>query len=159
MAPKQRPGQSKQDYRTPPEFLEAVKQLLRIEEFDIDLAASPENAVCPRFYTEQDNSLEQPWKVGEGWNWCNPPFAKLEPWVMKAFNEMAGYGAKTAMLVPAAVGANWWRDWVDDMARVYFLNGRLAFIPDRPKWLYPKDCALLLYAPFVDGYRVWDWRP
>ncbi len=38
--PKQKPGRSKQDYGTPPEFLDAVKARFRIEAFDCDLAAS-----------------------------------------------------------------------------------------------------------------------
>jgi hypothetical protein len=42
---------------------------------------------------------------------------------------------------------------------VLLLNGRLAFMPDKPAWLYPKDCILCLYGPFVEpGYEVWNWR-
>lgn len=158
MAPIQKPGRSKQDYCTPPEFLLALKKRLAIEEFSIDLAADCDNRVTHLFYTEQDNALIQPWGHIGGWAYCNPPFAHLEPWVDKAAVEGI-HGASIAMLVPASVGANWWRLCVDGLAHVLFLNGRLAFMPDKPKWLYPKDCALLLYTPYIfGGYEVWDWR-
>lgn len=159
--PKQRPGQSKQDYCTPPEFLSAVKNRLKIGNFDIDLAASAENAVCANYYDEEDDALadNNPWMVTQGgWAWLNPPFAHIAPWVEKAAKE-SWNGAHIAMLVPASVGANWWGEWVEPYAYQSFLNGRLAFMPDKPKWLYPKDTALLLYHPWsFTGHEIWTWR-
>lgn len=152
--PKQKPGQSKQDYQTPPEFLVALKNRLGIQDFDIDLAASKENAVCLSYYDEEMDSLKQSW-VRKGWGFCNPPYANIRPWVKKACDEVQK-GAKVAILVPAAVGANWWRDYVDQQASVWFLNGRLTFVGAAGP--YPKDCAVLLYGPFHPVYSVWNWR-
>jgi phage N-6-adenine-methyltransferase len=160
--PRQKPGRSKQDYGTPPEFLEAVKGRLEIPFFDCDLAASPENAVAGRYYTKAENSLLHPWTCGRGWNWLNPPFTNIGAWVNKANISSTLFGARTAMLVPAAVGANWWRDFVHERASVLFINGRLTFVGCSDP--YPKDCALLLYAPpSRDGcdppsYDVWTWK-
>jgi phage N-6-adenine-methyltransferase len=154
VAPKQKPGRSKQDYCTPPDFLEAVQKRLQ-EEFTWDLAASKENAIADHFYTEEDNSLIQDWSALAGWLWCNPPFGHIAPWVEKAACN-SNDGAKIAMLVPASVGANWWLEWVDDIAYVLFLNGRLTFSGETTP--YPKDCALLLYTPFIRrGYDIWSW--
>lgn len=157
--PAQKPGSSKQDYATPRIFLAAVKAWLGVRDFDIDLAASAENAVTAPYYDEAQNSLVQPWKVGRGWNWLNPPFARIEPWVQRAWTQLNEAGAQTAVLIPAGVGANWWRDWVHRKAHVLLLNGRLAFMPDKPTWLYPKDTALLLYGMQTrPEYDVWTWR-
>lgn len=169
MAPKQKPGKSKQDYVTPWVFINAVKQLLAIEEFDIDLSASAENTRVPGcYYTKQDNALVQPWKIGDGWNWLNPEFSLIGPWVGRAFDQAVTSHARTAVLVPAGVGSNWWRDFVHEKADVHFLNGRITFdgCPPNPKTgkvdPYPKDCALLLYshdAYAVRGsYNVWTWH-
>lgn len=153
-------GGSRQDYQTPPEFVTAVRHKLGIVDFAFDLAASPENAVVSDFFTEADNSLSQHWDEvlrPKNWGWLNPPFANIAPWVEKAYREslMASH-PNVAMLVPASVGANWWRDWVHAKARVLCLNGRIQFVGAKDP--YPKDCALLLYSESVDpGYEVWTW--
>lgn len=152
--PRQQPGTSKQDVRTPKVFLAAVKHRLGIDRFIVDLAASKSNTVAKKFYSERSNALVQPW-VFDGWNWLNPPFCDLKPWVQKAYEE-SGLGAHTAMLVPAGVGSNWWRDWVHSKARVLLLNGRITFVGHKQP--YPKDCALLLYEPnVVPAYECWTW--
>lgn len=155
--PQQKPGKSEQSVETPDELIVAVKRRLCIEEFSIDLAADVQNAKAAFYYDEKTNALEQPWMTVRGWNWCNPPYANLKLWTLKSFNETVEFGAHTAMLVPAAPGANWWRDWVDGIAHVLFLNGRVTFKGhDKP---YPKDLALLLYSPIVwGGYEVWSWK-
>jgi phage N-6-adenine-methyltransferase len=153
--PAQKPNRSKQDYCTPKAFLAAVRSRLQIQDFDIDLAATAENTVTTRFYATAQNSLIQPWTVGDGWNFLNPPFADLAPWVEKAWAE-AQRGARTAVLVPAAVGSNWWRDCVHGKAHVLLLNGRITFVGETQG--YPKDCCLLLYGPsIVPQYSVWTW--
>lgn len=159
--PKQKPGRSKQDYGTPPEFLVAVKAKLGIADFDFDLAASHDNAVTDLYFIEHDNALTcESWKCGDGWNWLNPPYGDIEPWVAKAYREWFAHDAQTAMLIPAAVGTNWWREWVHRKCRVLLLNGRLTFVGHTAP--FPKDCALLLYAstvPFVGPeYDVWTWK-
>lgn len=173
--PIQKPGKSKQNYRTPKALLDAIKLRLHIKEFAWDLAADKDNRVCEGYYDEAMDSLVQPWNLG-GWNWLNPPYSDIEPWVAKAANESLN-GASTVMLVPASVGANWWRTWVEGYAFQSFLNGRLCFIPDWRDYtkiddktgltvpafksppLYPKDCAILLYAPWnFTGHEIWKWE-
>jgi phage N-6-adenine-methyltransferase len=167
MAPKQKPGRSKQDYCTPPEFLDALKNKLAIPRFWCDLAASKENAVAEWFYTQEDDALKQDWNAatcnffvprfhpGE-WAFCNPPYANIRPWAMKAYTESAK-GAQIAMLTPASVGANWWADYVQDGAYTLFLNGRLTFTGETTP--YPKDSAILLWTKWTAGSNsVWSWR-
>jgi phage N-6-adenine-methyltransferase len=43
--------------------------------FDLDAAASAANAQAPRFFTRQENALEQEWA---GVVWLNPPFSRSE---------------------------------------------------------------------------------
>lgn len=154
--PKQKPGRSKQDYGTPPEFIEAVKRRLCVSAFDWDLAATYDNAIAPNFFSAADDALAQPWPAGP--NWLNPPFARIAPWVRKAKEELCGEReSQTVMLVPAAVGSNWWRDYVHGVADVIFINGRIRFVGCTDP--FPKDCALLLYQPFAGTrWYVWDWR-
>lgn len=156
--PKQKPGQSKQDYRTPPEFIDAVKTLLEIDRFDIDIAADDDNAVADCYFSERHSAFEAPNWVGEGgWNWLNPPYNNIKHWVRRAHAEAYFDKVRTAVLIPASVGANWWRDYVHFKSEVLFLNGRITFQGcDAP---YPKDCALLLYPPreCSSYYDVLTW--
>ena len=157
--PIQKPGRSKQDYGTPPELLAAIKRRLGIGQFDIDLAASAENAVCVNYYDEAMDALadRNPWKVTQGgWAFCNPPYSHIEPWVTKAVRE-ADAGAHIAMLLPASTGSNWWAAWVEGYAYTLFLNGRVTFVGCSAP--YPKDSALILYTPqFFLGHEIWFWE-
>ena len=151
--PRQKPGRSKQDYGTPPEFLAAVKAYLRIEDFTMDLAADAENRVTQGYYDRHDDSLAKAWPA-RGWSWLNPPYARIGPWVQKAYRT-SQLGAKTAVLIPAGVGSIWWREWVHHKCRVLFVSPRLTFVGCEDP--YPKDCALLLYGRDL-GYDVWTWK-
>jgi len=158
--PEQKPGRSKQDYGTPKVFLDAVKMRLGIEEFDIDLAADEHNRVSDCYFDEAMNGLKQDWYGFNGWNWLNPPFSHIAPWVERAYTQAVKHNVHTAVLIPAGVGSNWWRDWADRKANILLLNGRITFVGCEDP--YPKDCALLLYPGRLCKdmgmqYRVWSW--
>jgi len=79
--PAQKPGKSRQDYGTPPEFLRAVER--KFGQIVVDLAAHERNHVAPDYYGPHTNSLVQDWTKHEGVLWLNPPFGKPEPWAAK----------------------------------------------------------------------------
>lgn len=151
--PAQKPGRSRQDFGTPDDFIAAVKSRLGIDHFAVDLAADASNTKAPLFFSAADDSLQQDWRSwkGKGWCWLNPEFANIAPWAKKCADSAP---TKIPLLVPAAVGSNWFRDYVDGKAYVLLLNGRLCFDGKNP---YPKDCILCLYG-VPPGYEVWDWR-
>ena len=150
-------GRSKQDYATPMVLITAVKNRLGIGGFAVDLAADEANAKADMWIDEGRNSLALDWRlvIGAGWGWLNPPFDNITPWAKKC----AETDAKIAFLVPASVGSNWYRDYVHRHAFTLFLNGRVPFMPDKPKWLFPKDCMVCLYGYGKVGNDVWTWRP
>lgn len=162
--PRQKPHRSRQDYSTPDNFIKAVKQRLGIKEFAFDFAADPTNCKARDWWGIEDDALSQSphewaFRCGRGrWGFLNPEFAHIDPWARACYMTKQLRG-QVAFLVPAAVGANWFRDWVHGKALVLALNGRLAFMPDKPKWLYPKDTMLCLYSPDIEpGFDIWEWR-
>jgi phage N-6-adenine-methyltransferase len=156
--PVQKPGESFQNYQTPDAFRWAALKLLGQKTWSWDLAASKENSQSPYgYYNEELDAFTKPWNVWDGWIWLNPPYKDIRPWAEKCY-QSSQIGAKIAFLVPASVGANWYRDFIHNKAYVLFLNGRLAFIPDKPNWLYPKDLILVLYNKWAIGSNVWDWK-
>lgn len=152
MTPPQKPGRSRQDFETPEGFLRPVRDLLGIFAFNRDLAADATNAKAVDFWTVEDDALAQDWSQLWGWNWLNPPFGNITPWVKKA----AEANKKIAVLLPAGVGANWYRDYVDGKAFVFNLNGRITFVGESQG--YPKDCILAVYGTPYRGAAVWNWR-
>lgn len=173
--PVQKPGKSDSTVLTPPDFLKATKRFLGIKRFEIDLAASHDNAVADHYITEVEGSLSRDWvrffkknaRDVNGWCWLNPPYAKIRPWVEKC--DEASPSLRIALLVPAAIGANWWREHVYRVGKVYIV-GRLNFL-DRfhnpivsPKTglptPYPKDLALVLYGngSAEADYDYFDWK-
>lgn len=166
--PRQKPGLSKQDYATPPDLIAAIKKRFGVKEFAYDLAASQENTKAKFFFCEEQDSLKQDWLKLRGDLWLNPPFSRIGPWAEKCFSttwrntepHLSHVGPimrrdrRIFFLVPAAVGANWWRESVDGKARVFFLNGRPSFDGVGP---YSKDIALCLYAD-KPGYECWRWK-
>lgn len=134
---------------------------MRIPRFAHDFAADATNAKAATFFDKATNALRQPhWEavLGGEWGWLNPPFGHIRPWAARC-RETGDAGGSLAFLVPAGVGANWFRDYVHGQALVLALNGRLAFMPKQPTWLYPKDCMLCLFSPTVTvGFDVWNWH-
>lgn len=168
-------GQSKQDYATPREFIDAV--VSQFGALDFDLAATYENTVAPHFFGPPEtkrgvrggthcrgiDAFTQDWTELSGNLWLNPPFDRIAPWAAKCavsaewMYEGCRPGEcprKIFFLVPAAVGSNWWASWVHERARVLFLNGRICFDGIAP---YPKDCALIVYG-MPPGYEIWRWK-
>lgn len=156
------PHRSKQNYATPEAFVVSAKRRLGIDRFEHDFAADQFNAKALTYFDEARDALSVPdWHtyIEGGWGWLNPPYTDIDPWARRCKELKWRHGGSIAFLVPASVGSNWFRDHVDGHARVLLLNGRIPFIPDKPTWLYPKDCILCLYSPDVlHGYEVWDWR-
>lgn len=157
--PQQRPGRSKQDYGTPNAFTTAVERRFQMR-LHFDLAASDKNAIvlAPNYFTQQDDALVQNWHKAVGadhWAWLNPPYANIGPWAAKCGRE--GLHIHIAMLVPASIGSNWFRDYVHEKALVLALSPRLTFRGCTTP--YPKDTILCVYGPTIaSGFDVWNWR-
>lgn len=162
--PKQKPGRSKQNYRTPKNLFNAILKRLAIDHFAFDFAADRFNTKAKYWWGEKDNSLARGSKNwlqmlrGE-WGWLNPPFARIGRWARKCVMTHRR-GGKIALLVPASVGSNWFLQyiWQEPGVKVIYLNGRPSF---DGKAGFPKDCMLVLFLgtqlrPFES--EVWTWK-
>lgn len=149
-------GESRQDFETPADLLAAAET--RWGPLEMDLAATAETAKAPNFITPEQDSLA-PLTVWprDAVCWLNPPFGHIEPWAAKCARQRERLESEglIILLVPAAVGSNWYAKHVHDVARVYFLNGRIKFVGATQP--YPKDCLLAVYGD-APGYEVWRWR-
>lgn len=93
--------------------------------FTLDPCATAENAKCAKFFTKEDNGLEQSWD-GEV-VFCNPPYGRgLKNWVKKA--AIAG-GETAVLLIPARPDTSYFHDYIYNKPNVEirFIRGRLKF--------------------------------
>ena len=148
-------------YVTPRAFLKAVNTVWPI---GWDLACDETNNALVAIhgvvfrmdgFTERDNALAMVWNQTTDWNWANPPYSDIEPWVKKAYEESL-LGAKIVMLLPQSHDANWARDWVTGKCLCLDVMGRLKF--SGAKTAYPKGLMLCVYAKGLVGRGEFEWR-
>lgn len=114
------------EWATPQDLFDRLNAKYR---FTLDVCATTENAKCSRYFTPEQNGLEQEWGVDRVW--CNPPYGRnIGDWVRRCSG--AGFEVRqrpelAVMLLPARTDTRWWHDFVIPYGRVEFIRGRLKF--------------------------------
>ena len=135
------PAHPSDEWRTPPElFLKLNSEF----DFDLDAAATPENALCQFYLTKEDDALAPEWRK-VGWPgervWLNPPYGKqLKFWVEMARWQADMLGKLVVLLLPCHTAEKWFHEWIYDernrpphlpwgpcVSEVRFVRGRLKF--------------------------------
>lgn len=89
--------------------------------FTTDVCATPDNAKCKQFYTQEMDGLKQEWT---GVCWCNPPYGReLPKWVKKASDAKC----TVVMLIPARTDTKWFHDYIYGKTEIRFIKGRIKF--------------------------------
>jgi len=92
--------------------------------FELDVCAIAENTKCEKYFTPDQDGLQQEWN---GICWMNPPYGKtIGAWMKKAY-ESSLVGATVVCLIPARTDTNWFHDWVVDKAEVRYVRQRITF--------------------------------
>jgi phage N-6-adenine-methyltransferase len=97
--------------------------------FELDAAATVENAKCKKFWTKEDDGLKQSWAIStKNSVWLNPPYSRnLDQWIHKAHTYANTYNIKTVMLLPARTDTAWFHDFIYNQYEIRFIRGRLKF--------------------------------
>lgn len=112
-------------WSTPKDFFD---KLNTVHNFGLDVCATPENAKCSNYFTEQQDGLKQDWVSASGGAacWMNPPYGRsITKWMKKAY-ETSQRGVKVVCLVPARTDTKWWHDYAMK-GEIQFIRGRLKF--------------------------------
>jgi len=114
-------------WATPPEVFGPLHSEF---DFTLDPCATPANAKCQTFFTEDQNGLDQSWDGHRVF--MNPPYGReVYAWTRKA-REEAERGVLVVGLLPASTDLAWWHDDVVGRAEVRYLRGRVRFLTDGP---------------------------
>ena len=76
------PPKERDEAQTPADIYWWVSEIFG--PFDVDLAATARNALCPKFLTKEDDALTEVWAAHGDRGWCNPPYSNPGPWIDKA---------------------------------------------------------------------------
>jgi site-specific DNA-methyltransferase (adenine-specific) len=110
------------DWATPQEFFDMLDEIFH---FTLDPCADEKNHKCEKYFTKEQNGLEQSWN-GET-VFCNPPYGRdIGLWLQKSVDE-ARNGATIVLLIPARTDTKWFHELVFPNASVWFVKGRLKF--------------------------------
>lgn len=125
--------------------------------FEIDLAASHENALCVHHFTKDDDSLAQEWR---GTGWLNPPYGReIGLWTRKAQLEAHLHHATVVALLPARTYTRWFWQHLSK-AEVRLLPGRLKFEQNSvPMWPAPFPSCIAIFRPSDVVGRIIKWNP
>jgi phage N-6-adenine-methyltransferase len=127
------------EWSTPRDFFNKLD--MEFGPFDLDPCATPENAKCSRFFTRQQNGLNQKW-IGKVW--MNPPYGReIGKWISKAY-ESSLTGALVVCLVPARTDTAWFQDFAM-RGEIRFIRGRLKFGGSKNSAPFPS--AIVVFRP------------
>ena len=92
--------------------------------FTLDSCATPENALCSKYFTKDIDGLTQDWS--KDIVFMNPPYGReIGKWIKKAYEE-SQKGAVVVCLIPSRTDTAYWHDYVMK-GKITFIRGRLKF--------------------------------
>ncbi len=157
-------------WRTPPEVFNTLNKEF---EFVADMAASSENALCPIYFDEEDDSLSFDWNLALRSNienkyvWLNCPYSNPMPWVKKAIESQYN-GLGVVMLLNADCSVGWFHEALKNVSEIRFIvsdgkitkgrinSGRIAFIDKFGEAISSnnKPQFVLVFNPFKIGDSI-----
>lgn len=109
-------------WATDPELIAWMEA--RYGKYDIDAAASAENAVCEKFYDEKRNCLKIWWGKNKH-IWLNPPYSHPDPFVKKVIEQM-DHGNQIDMLLPGDNSTAWFAEARKNAAEIIWIEAELT---------------------------------
>ncbi|MFD1705257.1 DNA N-6-adenine-methyltransferase [Siminovitchia sediminis] len=127
-------------WATPQDFFDKLNAEFN---FELDVCATEDNAKCSKYYSPEEDGLQQEWK---GICWMNPPYGRvIGDWVKKAY-ESSLKGATVVCLLPARTDTKWWHD--------YCMKGEIRFVKGRLKFGESKNSAPFPSAVVIFGDKA-----
>lgn len=117
------------DKRPTPQYV--FDHLDREFHFDLDAAAGhePELHKCDRYFTVEDDALQQDWNASSA-VFLNPPYSNMRVWIEKAYEESVKHQVPVVLLVSAGTGLTWFGWAFERAAEIRFIIGHLSFRDD-----------------------------
>lgn len=152
------------EWGTPPELFALLDEEFRKETgglgFTLDAAASAKNRKVDRYFSKEDDALNQSWET-EGAVWLNPPYSRglLCKFFAKAHEESRRHGLTVVMIVPPRTSTAYWHDHALECSEIRMIRGRVGFIrEDGYQNAAPADSVLVIFRGGKNAH-VYSSRP
>nr|WP_241647871.1 phage N-6-adenine-methyltransferase [Rosenbergiella metrosideri] len=149
------PLENRDTWQTPRDLFQALNAEFH---FQLDAAASDRNALCKRFITAEENTLEADWSsyVTSGYAWLNPPYSDPSPFIEKTAREKELNHVGCVMLLPADTSVGWFKSAIGSASEVRFITGgRLSFVSSltgKPVNGNNKGSMLIIWHPWPTNH-------
>lgn len=150
----------RQEWRTPDDFFCVLNNEFG---FELDAAATRENAKCPHFLSPDTDALAEAWLDRFTSVFCNPGFSNLMPWIEKAHIESARASCGVVVVVAlCSPSTRWWACAEEWATEIRLLRPRVQFEP--PPGIKPSSNARENVAVVFrkkpacsPRARIWTW--
>ena len=139
-------GTGENEWYTPPEHIEAARELLGVIDLDPASSAKAQTVVkAAKFYTLADDGLKHNW---HGRVWLNPPYAqpaiqRFAEMMVQEFN--AGRVSEAVMLTHNYTDTEWFHIAESACSAICFTRGRIAFLDPNGKKAAPTQGQAFFY--------------
>tara|TARA_R110000824_G_scaffold356764_1_gene544026 strand:- start:68 stop:565 length:498 start_codon:yes stop_codon:yes gene_type:complete len=111
------------EWETPQYFYDRLND---IYQFDLDPCCTSESAKCEKYFTLNENGLEQDWSGRRVF--MNPPYGRqISKWIKKAHDEGEKRDTTVVCLIPSRTDTKYWHEYCMKADEIYFIKGRLKF--------------------------------
>ena len=111
------------EWETPQSLFNILNQKYK---FTLDPCATHYNYKCKKYYTKEQNGLNQSWK--DEIVFVNPPYSHIKEWVKKSCEESEKHKIIVILLIPARTDTIYWHEYImKEAKKIYFIKGRLKF--------------------------------
>lgn len=134
----------KDEYGTPQRLFQGMSLAYNVFP-EIDICASKKNHVVSKYYTKKDNCLTK--SIDKDF-FMNPPYSRIKEFMRFAFSQHMQHNVNALILTFSKTDVSWWHDYVENIAEVHFIKGRVKFNDENgkpTKFNAPYPSAVIIY--------------
>ena len=131
------------NWETPQELFDEACRKYKVRP-SLDVCATRRNKKCALFFSK--DSLSKQWNKSF---FMNPPYGKnvIDKWIKYAYEQHKKHNVTGIALIFSKTETKWWHKYIQDIADVHFIKGRVHFELDGKK--------VVNSAPYGSCWVIW----
>ena len=131
------------NWETPQDLYDEASRKYKVRP-SLDVCATRRNKKCALFFSK--DSLSKQWNKSF---FMNPPYGKnvIDKWIKYAYEQHKKHNVTGIALIFSKTETKWWHKYIQDIADVHFIKGRVHFELDGKK--------VVNSAPYGSCWVIW----